>query len=224
MVELAFPETPKHELVFAHEGVEKGLGPKVVTSRVVLGEPSAVTIDDATLGDDLELKRFFAGQKDQWSFHAVQLSCSFEAGDGETFERALFTVQLSAQGAAAGQEPIAWSMTPFKLVQKVEIKDTASIGADLKLVKSELGSDVTYPDNELYLVAYNERCSNPYWRLKAVRGITIEGVQRLRMIVRVPRDVPSLGRLDVGADIRARRFLVPCKAPVPNIPQLSFSL
>jgi hypothetical protein len=224
MLELAFPETPAHELVFAREGVEKGIGPKVVTSRVLVGEPSAVTIDETTLGDDVDLKRFLADQKDLWSFHAVQLSCSFQAGDGEVFERALIGVTLSAQGAPTDRQPRAWSMAPTELVQKVEIKKSASISADLKLVKADLGTEKTYTDNELYLKAYDDTGSNPYWRLKAVLGITIEGAQQLRMIVRAPRDVPSVGLLDVRADIRTHRFLMQCQAPVPNIPQLSFSL
>jgi hypothetical protein len=77
----------------------------------------------------------------------------------------------------------------------------------------------------LYLVAYNEQSANPYWRLKAVPGITIEGVERFSMIVRAPRTAEAAGQVNVEADIRGRRFgLIPCKAQVPNIPQLSFSL
>lgn len=105
MLQLRFPETPTHELAL-EPVVEKGLRPKVINSRVVLGEPAAVTIQESTLGDDLELKCFFADQKSEWSFHAVQLRCTFAAGGGETFERALVTVQLSVQGAgSASQSP-----------------------------------------------------------------------------------------------------------------------
>ena len=97
MLQLVFPDTPTHELALEPDATMKSLRPKVITSRVVPGETVAVAIRESTLGDDLELKRFFAAQKSQWSFHAVQLRCTFAAGKGETFERALVTVQLLAQ-------------------------------------------------------------------------------------------------------------------------------
>jgi hypothetical protein len=76
MVQLVFPDTPTHELVFESPDSDKtkSLRPRVITSRVVLGEPAAVAIRESTLGDDLELKRFFAAQKSQWRFHAVSQS------------------------------------------------------------------------------------------------------------------------------------------------------
>jgi hypothetical protein len=224
MLQLVFPETPTHELALDPEAQKKGLHPKVVTSRVVVGEPAAVTIHESTLGDDLELKRFFAGQKSQWSFHAVRLSCTFATGEGETFERAHVSVQLSAQEVGSGPGPIAWSMSPLKLVQKTEVKQSVSIGANLQFLKSDMDIDTKYTENDLYVVAYNEQCPNPYWRLKALPGVAIEGIQRLSLIVRVPRTAHAVGQLNVTADIRGHSFLIPCKASVPNIPQLSFSL
>jgi len=226
MVEIVFPDTPSHEAVFQTSGTKKGLSPKVITSRAVLGEPAAVPIRESTLGDDIELKRFFAAQKAQWGFHAVQLRCTFAAGEGETFERATVTVQLSAENSGSGRTPMAWSMSPFKLAQKIKTTQSDSIGADLKLLNSKLGYTVEVPDNQLYVIAYNEQCANPYWYLKAVPGITIEGVERFSMIVRIPRGSKAAGQLSVAADILARRFggLIICTAAVPNVPQLSFSL
>jgi hypothetical protein len=116
-------------------------------------------------------------------------------------------------------------MSPLKLAQKIEVTQSDSIGADLKLLKAEIGDGIKRTENELYVVGYNEQCANPYWRLKAVPGVAIEGIERFSMIVRAPHASHAVGQLNVEADIRIKRFgLISCMAPVPNIPQLSFSL
>src|SRR5580700_5547780 len=203
MLQLVFPDKPTHELALESDVSKMGLRPKVINSRVVLSEPAAVTINESTLGDDLDLKRFFAEQKSQWSFHAVQLRCTFAAGEGESFERAQVAVQLSAKGGESGQLPNVYSMSPLKIAQRIQIKQSNSIGADLKFLKSEIGQEITIPDNQLYMIAYNEGSANPYWRLKEVPGIAIEGVERFSMIVRVPLATNAVGQINVSADMRS---------------------
>src|SRR5271166_3148112 len=125
MLQLVFPETPRHELALESEGVTKGLRPKTINSRVFLSEPAAVTINESTLGNDLDLKRFFAEQKFQSSFHAVQLSCTFAPGEGESFERAQIEVRLSIKGGSSEQQPYVYSMSPLKIAQKIEVKQSS---------------------------------------------------------------------------------------------------
>jgi hypothetical protein len=221
MPQIVFRDTPTHELALEPEDT-KAFRPRRIDSRVVLSEPDAVPIDENTLGDDVDLKRFFAGQKSQWSFHAVQVRCTFKAGEGEKFERSQVAVHLTAEGS---KQPNAYSMSPLKLAQKIQIKESTSIGSDLKFLKSEIGEDITIPENQLYVVAYNEGTATPYWQLKDVPGISIEGVERFSLIVRAPLETKSAGTITVSADMSSKRFgLVTCRAAIPNIPRLTFSL
>jgi hypothetical protein len=227
VLELKFPEPLSHELILEPKQTKKGSATPSFKSKITLGEPLTQAIRKDAAESDPDLQQFLQQQSKQWNFFAVQLACTFTANSGEQFEQAFIKVALSATGAASAAPPIAWSMRPFKLTQKIDSPGKVELGAELKfgpvvsvepIVKVPVPAKVT-----VYLQAYNELQADPYWRFKATSGQVIEGGQRLHMVVRVPKNVEAKGAVSVEADIKKSKFgLFSLNGRVPNAAQSSF--
>lgn len=227
MLELKFPEPLPHELILEPKQTMKGFAPTSFKSKITLGEPLTQAIRKDAAEADLDLKQFIEQQSKQWNFFAVQLACTFAANSGEQFEQAFIKIALSATGAMSAAPPIAWSMRPFKLTQKIDSPGKVELGAELKfgpVVSVKPSVSVPVPGKEaVYLQAYNELQSDPYWRFKAISGQDIEGSQRLHLVVRVPKNIEGTGAVSVEVDIKKSKFgLFSFNGRVPDAAHSSF--
>jgi hypothetical protein len=223
MLELTFPETSSRELILEPKEIKKGFASATPRSRVNLGEPGVLAIRKDAAETDPDLKQFIEQQSKQWNFYAVQLGCSFATGNGEEFEQAFVQVNLSLEGPAGTDSPIAWSMRPLKLSEKTEVTDKVALGAELKFLKPSVSREVKGSREAVFLQAYNEMRADPYWRLKGNAGMVIEGAQRLHMVVRVPRSLQARGVVNVEVDIKRSKFgLISYNTRLPDVARAAF--
>ena len=228
MLELKFPEPLSHELILEPKATKKSFALVAPKSRVLLGEPVTMAIRADAAETDLDLKQFIEEQSKQWNFFAVQLACTFAAGEGEQFEQAFIKVALSATGTASAEPPVAWSMRPLKLTEKTDVSNKLELGAELKFtplasVKPTVSMERKGASETVFLQAYNELRADPYWRFKANSGPAIEGAQRMHMVVRVPLGAEARGAVNVEVDIKKSKFgLISLNTRMPDAAHSAF--
>jgi hypothetical protein len=220
MTIFTFDELPDEEVLLEPRRV-KGSGLQPV--RLSVGGPFPVPLDDGSVDpDDHELRNFINHEAATHAYWLVRLACTFQAESDEPFVRAWLNLKLARDDGKAEPEPVAWSMTPFALLQLRDSPWTIKVGASAKILNAETE---WHPGAKAQaaVLAIGELEATPGWEFARTDAAPLSGTQRLAFVLRAPRDVPTMGELSVDATIRRRRMgVIPHSARFPSGPAKHF--
>jgi hypothetical protein len=130
----------------------------------------------------------------------VHLACSFDPRGGEQVSSATVAVELARVDREPDPAPLAWSMEPRCLPQVTELSRTQKLDASLKVVGFSVGTEHRSTRTACVVQAFNELQPNPRWEFRKARGVTIQGTQRLVMVVQ--SGAPALALISLSANVR----------------------
>src|SRR5579863_6598062 len=115
MTVFTFDELPDEEVLLEPR---RAKGPGLQPIRLSVGGPFPVPLDDGSVDpDDHELRNFINHEAATHAYWLVRLACTFQAESDEPFIKAWLNFKLARDDGRAEPEPVAWSMTPFSLLQ-----------------------------------------------------------------------------------------------------------
>ncbi len=192
----------------AEERTVKGRGRTApsLDGRLSVGVPTVTPLVTVDLDDGQ--RRYIEAQPDH-QFHLLHLGCSFLGGDGERIESAWFEVHMEQPGIPAEAGPIAWSMSPTRLVEKKTVARTVSFGAELKILDAlSIGPSVeqttTTEPKHAWLRAFGELEPTIAWEFRSSNTIEIDGSHRLLAVIRSPAGTNSEARVNLVANVRRK--------------------
>jgi hypothetical protein len=167
----------------------------------------------------------FAG----FRFFLVHLAITMLGDRAEPFVEVQVDVPLEGSDGVA--EPIAWSMAPDRLDDKIQLSREFSINATLKVVgigAVEGGPEAgwtagkTINKKQPFLLAARELTARPEWRLRRTEASDIDGMTRLSLVVRAPEGTTTRGTVKLSARVERERLKfftyeaeLPDREPVP---------
>ena len=114
---------------------------------------------------------------------------------------------------AVSDVPVAWSISPGGEYEKVEVTNSAKIGAKFKFLESEMSQSLK-GDVKLYSIrGYREGGPQPFWEMKSNDLVELNGSMAFHLVVRSPHDVETHGSVKLSTIIGARKFWVFHSAP-----------
>jgi hypothetical protein len=206
MIEIELAEGPDSSVPLDLRLV-RGVGglPMRLENLVVVGQPQTARLTPERTKDDPDLTRFIEAEANRSHYHLVAFSCTFAPTDAHRIAAAWVQVGLANIDAPDAQPPVATSLEPTKLEQIRPISVTAKIVIPC-VFTTELGVSSTKEFRQVVLEARYEGTSKPAWHFTDSRQAAIRGLQRLRLIVRAPASVNTIGHLSVGVTIQHQRF------------------
>ncbi len=223
MIEVPLSDSPRQPVLLepsAKRSVSSDLQP--ARDLMELGTPVWVELTRKMPGITDDLKQFL-GREAGIAYYLVHLTCDFLPREDQRVAEAWLQIKLGPREAIP--TPIAWSMDPLCLEEKVEVKQKASIGGDLKFLSSELGEEETRSYSKYYVMAHGEAKSEPLWHFREIDTRQLNGIHRLMLIVRAPAAVAVDGTLNVSASVRRHALkLFPYRAVLADTPAASFTL
>jgi hypothetical protein len=238
MIEIEMPDPPERDLVLAPKQDDfRGAGVVLETReplrhRISVGGPVYRRIE-ADSADDAELRRFLQEEAAHSDFYLLHLTCTLRPAEDEPFTEALIELVLTRAGNTAagdGEEPIAWSMQPDRMIDAVEVTRTVSLGPTLKFLGAGLdltaGQQRKATKQDVLLEAMYELESTPSWGLYRTESVELRGLYRFHLVVRAAKGADVTGSTLVEAKVRRRRFgVIPYSAGVADVPRpLPFTL
>lgn len=206
MIELDLAEGPGHAVPLQLRTVRgNAYVPASLDDLIVVGEPLSRPLTKETTKDDNELSGFIEAEAGSWRYHLVTFSCTFAPSDDLHIASAWLQIGLANAREADAAHPIATSMEPVKLDEIRPISATAKIKIPCVFVP-EISLTGSTEIRDTLLEARYEGTSKPAWHFNETRKSRLSGIQRLRLIVRVPVHVDVTGILSVGATVRYKRF------------------
>jgi hypothetical protein len=177
--------------------------PFEIHGRIAVGCPQVRLLTPADAGPDDELASFIRSQRSTWDYFLTTLSCTFVSADDERLATAW--LRLSLAGPADSEDPIACSMDPLAL------EEIRALPIQIKLavpcvISTEVAVQADRTRREVAVQALYEGTAHPAWTFAETATRRLHGVQRLRLVVRVPAGQAATGTLDVGATVRHRRL------------------
>jgi hypothetical protein len=174
-----------------------------LTDRIALGGPVAVAVTPDYVADDPGLRAFVAGEAAHAVYYLVHLSVSFAAEPASPrLDSAALDLTLS--GPADAPQPVAWSMSPLRVSDPVQLERRFSLGPELKLADvsvklGELDRTVSRQREDIFLQAQGELRADPRWEFQHTPAARLYGSFRLIMVVRAATGQPT----SLSATIRA---------------------
>jgi hypothetical protein len=166
-------------------------------------------------------------------FYLVHLTATFMPALEEPFKAAEIALTLTTENAQ-GDEAIAWSLAPDALIDKVTTSREVRLGTSLQIVglgpflpsgHSEWTRSASIDRRQAFLLAGNELRTDPYWRLRETDVTKIEGMVRLLMVVRGPKDLPVKGTIRASTWIERKRYgLWAYDVRLPDADSIAFTL
>ena len=199
--------------------------PRILDSWIELSEVVSTTLTKEWLVNDKELLYFLDTQKDKYRFDYIRFGCTFRTNKKEEFEKAYFFVQLEIKDSQQKRGPVVWSMKPEAQYDTTRISTKANIGAKLKLISAELGSERERNIRDYFIRAYYEGKGAPFWEFTSTEQTKIKGSYILHMIVRSNINDIILGVAELLVIIKRKIFyLIPAKQDMEYKPTRSFRL
>ncbi|MER6959666.1 hypothetical protein [Streptomyces sp. NPDC000618] len=223
----------EHEPLFVAEGrasevdvllMEDELGPGAVDrgqgevalpfrepSYLSIGEPVVVALDPQVEAS-VELRRQF----DEFEFHQVQLTCSFQAAVGSRFTHARFTTELvtTVDGGerSTGAQAIAYDLFPLRLEEARTVTVTSQRpGVDVTFGFEPVEATLSLPSRERMeegiqytsrVEAFDLRGTRPAWSFRRTEQREISGPHRLFMLVRKPKGTTVQATFGLSATVQ----------------------
>jgi len=165
--------------------------------------------------------------QENFDFFHVLLAVSFRPEEGKYFDKVWVQVELKTDDSK--KEAIAWSMHPNKEATRIDITQKVGVNgkACLKWLSSETKTEKEskLTEQEYYLVAYNEMCSNPVWEFIKTKQVPILGSHRLHLVIRKETGINVFVSVSVIATVNYKRFgLFTYKSTIKDTPTLSFDI
>jgi hypothetical protein len=159
--------------------------------RITLGGPYAVAVTADYVADDRDLRAFVENEAAHRVYHIVHMSVSFAGEPARPrLHRAAIEIRLSG---TAAPEPVAWSMSPLRVTDSVQVERSFRLGPELKLHDVEVsGAEVEQKESwqrtQVFLQAQRVLRSDPAWEFTRTKTMSMYGSYRLIMVVRAARD------------------------------------
>ena len=99
-------------------------------------------------------------------------------------------------------------MAPLLIAEITKAKETAKLGVDLKLVRTEMTEETAIESQTWFLRGWNEHTSTPYWELRRTKESLIEGTFRFHLVARAVARRPASGTLMTRAVINGHSFWI----------------
>jgi len=233
VVELPEPEPQSLVLVPRSTAATKGSRPpklEPLEDRLAVGVVAqAVKLGTGGLPDP---KGLLQSDVEGFRFFLAQLTVTTLAASEEPFVEVQVDVRLD--GGDGSSEPIAWSMAPDRLEDKIQLSREISIDATLKLVALgavEVGPGagwkrgMSVEKKEPFLLAAHELTSRPLWKLRRTSATEIDGMTRLSLMVRAPEQSTPTGQVRLSARVERQRLgIFPYDAQLPDGDPVPFAL
>lgn len=206
--------------------------PKRLANGIELGVPMSQHLTAAVLAGDKQLKDFAKAKAATSDFYLIHLACTFHPLDNDPFHQAWLQVYLKSVEKGAKEGPIAWSMSPRVEGKDVKVTNEVKVGADLKLIDvvanvgvSAGGTTTTEKVNkQIFIQAFNELNSDPYWEFTRFEGAEIRGSYRFALIAQVPKGRKAVGELNAQATIKRKALGITYRTDLENAPQLTVAM
>lgn len=175
--------------------------------RASVGKPQVRPIRHDEVSDDPELLSFLDHSGSD--YYLVRLTCSIGVSPDDVLDGATVGVDLRAGNG----EPIAWSLSPLRLTQRVR-HPKLTLGMDINLGPMlTIRGDWARADEEeqCYVYALGEREPDPEWRYRRTADDKLDGVHDMALVVQARRGAEVDGTVRISARITHRRFLIHSK-------------
>jgi hypothetical protein len=228
VIEFAAEEGPVQRFGFVPDTRvtrDAGVSPaSTLTSAFIeITEPLVTRLTEVLVAGDPELATFWRAEKDRFRYDYVTFRCTLIPASAQPFEKAWLEVQLGPR--EAGKGPIAYSMAPDRIVDVKTLSDSAKIGGDFKLIKSEAKSGTERQAEDYVLRAWREQTAEPYWTFNKTETVPLTGTFKFHLVTRTPVDVEGSGKLTARAVVEKRTFyLFNRESPVGEPASLTFAL
>jgi hypothetical protein len=208
MISIELPLGPSLALVpIADERIMKSPTPSVELNqfgRISVAIPASSLLDRAMLKDDPDAIAFMESSHN-YSFHLLNLACTFVDSTKDRFDEAW--VRVSLETPTGTETAIAWSMRPLRETDLVENSYTFKLEPSLKFMTGEesgLALEVGRKDahEAAFVTGYNLMQNTPYWHFRRTSMRTIDGSYGLALVVRSHRRARVQGTLSVKAQVR----------------------
>jgi hypothetical protein len=196
MIELLLPELPEYEIPLEPDGAARGkheaTGATALSGRVALGGPYSIQITPDYVAGDSDLREFIKHEAEHSIYHLVHLSVSFIEDRGAPRLDAA-TLELKLTSPVGNPQPTAWSMSPLRITDPVQVERRFTLGPHLKLGDAEISGGefeqtASWQRGEVFLQAQRELRSDPAWQFRHTRTMRLYGAFRLIMVVRAGRN------------------------------------
>lgn len=171
--------------------------------RIAVGRPHIRRLTPSNAGSDTELARFIESESSAWDYFLTALSCTFISDDDQRLATAWLRLTLTSSDD--GHEPIAYSMDPLVLEEIRALPFTIKLTVPC-VISSEVALQGERDRREIAVQALYEGTSKPTWTFAETSAKRLNGVQRLRLVIRRPAGQQAKGRIELGATIRQRRL------------------
>lgn len=188
-----------------------------------LGSVGCIPLNTQAPWMEPELASFLTQEAGLARYFLVHLACDFRPADDLRVSRAWIKIALQA-AAPDGDRPLAWSMDPLRLSDKVEATVGAKLSGDATLFGAEINASEKTARDDHYVLAHCLQGSDPFWAFQERAQRRLEGVHRLKLVVRAPLGAASHGRVQIDATVQRRQFLFSRKAELPSRALGEFSL
>ncbi len=207
MITVPLPVLREQELTLESEEPtrgERGNGSSILplAGRITLGGPYAVPVTPDYVADDPDLRTFVKTEAAHRVYHVVHMSVSFAA---EPARPRLYrtAIELRLSGATT-PAPVAWSMSPLRVTDSVQVERSFRLGPELKLHDADMSvgeveQKASWQRTEVFLQAQRVLQSDPAWEFTRTKTMSLYGSYRLIMVVRAGRDETT----SIGGTVRA---------------------
>lgn len=192
-----------------------------LADRVSLGAPYAARLHSDGLaeieGFDAPIATFLREEELNVTHYLLSLVVNFYPNEDLPLASAEIGVLLSHDGPSNLPAPIAHSIMPTELNVPATFSASATLTANLGLVKAKATRAVNEEVRDPFLLGLGEGRSDPEWRFRTTKAQReLVGVHRLLAVVRAPNEVNCRASIILAAAVRKRLVgLIHYRAELP---------
>ena len=155
------------------------------TGRFEIGTPLFQHITQAD-----KASRAYAAAHSEWKYDLAALAVVLHPEDDISVVGGFLRVQMRSQNAEP--RPIAWSLTPPRLLDGETGSSTIELGVDLKFAKAIIRKDIPKAARA-YITAFGEQTAEVEWRLRSTVYTKLEGDYKFGAVIRSPLSGANVG-------------------------------
>jgi hypothetical protein len=188
-------------------GVRRSRAPQPLADRVRFGGPLFTPIDSRYLPEDQDFQALVAGATDK-RFLLATISVDFPPSDEAQLADAI--VEVALRDDAEPSEVIAYQLIPLTAGTQFEVTRTYSLKPSIKVgpVGVDVNGQTASVDHgeRTYLNGGGELTANPSWTFTPTKTQKLEGPNRLRMLIQIPRERTGTMSVTIRATVGGGRF------------------
>jgi len=167
---------------------------------VLIGQPMIRRLTAEGVSD-AELAAFIRSEARTWDYYLMAMSCTFVSSDKQKVVEGRVRISFPPETQATSH-----SMDPLLLEEIRQLSHRITLTVPCVIVNPELTYQGDRNKKEAAVTAQGEGRSRFGWTFNALNGRPLHGVQRLRVVVRVPAGEVTAGQIDVAASMRHSKF------------------